>query len=167
MSRHGETLENKQDIMQGHMPGTLSPLGIQQAEELAELLAKEPIDVIISSDLKRSCDTARTVAEKKNMNIHTTPLLREMDWGRHTGGKLSELDWYNLPEGCETLEELLRRAAACIEWLKKEYSGMRILAVGHGAINRAITAHLEQKSATDMIDMPIMKNTAIQRFELH
>lgn len=31
LTRHGETLENKRDIMQGHMPGTLSPLGIRQA----------------------------------------------------------------------------------------------------------------------------------------
>ena len=41
LSRHGETEENKLHIMQGQMPGHLSELGKQQAEQLAELLEKE------------------------------------------------------------------------------------------------------------------------------
>lgn len=41
LTRHGETLENRQGIMQGHMPGTLSPLGIQQARDLADRLKEE------------------------------------------------------------------------------------------------------------------------------
>ena len=51
LTRHGETLENRQHLMQGHIPGTLSPLGIQQAEELAVALQRKPIDVIVCSDL--------------------------------------------------------------------------------------------------------------------
>ena len=35
LSRHGETEENKLHIMQGQMPGHLSELGKQQAEQLA------------------------------------------------------------------------------------------------------------------------------------
>ena len=33
--RHGETIENVEQILQGLMPGHLSGLGKQQAEELA------------------------------------------------------------------------------------------------------------------------------------
>ena len=51
LSRHGETLENQQHILQGQLPGTLSPLGIAQAERLAEMLQEETIDNIVSSDL--------------------------------------------------------------------------------------------------------------------
>ena len=50
LSRHGETLENQQHILQGQLPGTLSPLGIAQAERLAEMLQEETIDNIVSSD---------------------------------------------------------------------------------------------------------------------
>ena len=32
LSRHGETLENQQHILQGQLPGTLSPLGIRSRE---------------------------------------------------------------------------------------------------------------------------------------
>lgn len=41
LSRHGETEENKLHIMQGQMPGHLSELGKQQAEQLAALLEKK------------------------------------------------------------------------------------------------------------------------------
>ena len=51
LSRHGETLENQQHILQGQLPGTLSPLGIAQAERLAEMLQEETINNIVSSDI--------------------------------------------------------------------------------------------------------------------
>ena len=67
LSRHGETEENKLRIMQGQMPGHLSELGKQQAEQLADLLEKEEIDIIVSSDLARSYDTAMAVARRKGL----------------------------------------------------------------------------------------------------
>lgn len=69
LSRHGETEENKLHIMQGQMPGHLSELGKQQAEQLAELLEEEEIDVIVSSDLARSYDTAMAVAVAKGWSL--------------------------------------------------------------------------------------------------
>ena len=67
LSRHGETLENQQHILQGQLPGTLSPLGIAQAERLAEMLQEETIDNIVSSDLARSYNTAVAVARKHGL----------------------------------------------------------------------------------------------------
>lgn len=166
LTRHGETLENKRDIMQGHMPGTLSPLGIRQAEQLAVKLEDEEIDVIVCSDLKRSVDTAEIIAGPRGLSPCQTKLLREIDWGKYTGGHLTEMDWNHLPEGCESLESLLHRAGLFVAWLQKEYSGLRVLAVGHGAIDRAIAAYIEGKQAMDMVDMPIMKNTEVVRFVL-
>lgn len=69
LSRHGETEENKLRIMQGQMPGHLSELGKQQAEQLADLLEEEEIDVIVSSDLARSYDTAMAVAAAKDWSL--------------------------------------------------------------------------------------------------
>ena len=73
LSRHGETEENKLRIMQGQMPGHLSELGKQQAEQLADLLEGEEIDVIVSSDLARSYDTALAVARRKGWNLSRLP----------------------------------------------------------------------------------------------
>lgn len=74
LSRHGETLENQQHILQGQLPGTLSPLGIAQAEKLAEMLQEETIDNIVSSDLARSYNTAVAVARKHGLTPRHRPL---------------------------------------------------------------------------------------------
>lgn len=166
LTRHGETLENRQNIMQGVMPGRLSPLGIEQAHELARQLEETSIDHIISSDLARSFDTARIIAERQGKNVEPTTLLREIDWGPHTGGKLNELDWHCLPAGCEGLDELYQRAVAFVEYVTEHYPNSVVLAVGHGAIDRAITAYLTGKKAQDMPDMPIIKNTFCLYFDL-
>ena len=62
LTRHGETLENRRHVLQGQLPGTLSPLGLSQAERLAERLAGESLDAVVCSDLARSYDTACAVA---------------------------------------------------------------------------------------------------------
>ena len=57
--RHGETVDNAHHIMQGQTPGQLNETGIRQAEEVAERLKAEPIDVFVASDLRRSIHTCR------------------------------------------------------------------------------------------------------------
>lgn len=166
LARHGETIENKRDMMQGHMPGTLSPLGVRQAEALAGLLKEEKIDAIVCSDLARSYDTAKIIGDRKGLLPRPTVLLREIDWGPHTGGRLSSIDWKHLPEGCESLESLMQRAGIFLSWLKTEYPGCRVLVVGHGAIDRAIVAYTEGKSALEMAELPILKNTSFIRLKV-
>jgi len=63
ITRHGETEENKNRIIQGHIDGTLSQLGLEQAKKLAERLKDEKIDLIFSSDLGRALNTAKEVAK--------------------------------------------------------------------------------------------------------
>lgn len=161
LTRHGETVENKKNILQGQLPGTLSELGIRQAEELSERLSDVPLDVIVSSDLSRSYKTAEMVAKSKGMEVYPTPLLREMHWGEYTGGAFDKVDWNHLPFGVESLDELDMRAGEFINYLRVKYSGKRILAVGHGAFNRAILNHLEGRKPLEMLEKPIMGNTEI------
>ena len=58
--RHGQTEENLQRILQGHMPGTLTEQGKEQVQRAAEQLSKEGVKFtrIVSSDLKRAMDSA-------------------------------------------------------------------------------------------------------------
>ena len=51
-----------------------------------------------------------------------------------------------------------------MNFLGERYPGKRLLAVGHGAIDRAIVAWLSGKTARDMVNMPIMKNTEYVEF---
>ena len=138
LSRHGETLENQQHILQGQLPGTLSPLGKAQAENLAEILKDERLDAVVSSDLARSYETALAVAKRHGLTPHQTPLLREMDWGVYTGQRLDDVDWLNLPPSVESVEALYQRATDFIRYLQDNFPDRRIIAIGHGAFNRAI-----------------------------
>ncbi len=138
--RHGETVDNAAQIMQGQTPGCLNDKGVEQAEEVAKKMANNHIDVFVSSDLRRSIQTCEIIARCHHQPVVTTPLLRERDWGDFTGKFIPSLpkdpkDW---PENIESIESMKSRAQNFITWLKVTYPDKTILAVGHGIINKAL-----------------------------
>ena len=52
--RHGETVDNARQIMQGQTQGELNDEGRRQACQVAHRLAGERFDAVVSSDLKRA-----------------------------------------------------------------------------------------------------------------
>ena len=161
--RHGETVDNANQIMQGQTQGALNERGIQQAKELSLQWQDRPIDAVIASDLKRAIDTALIVAEPHHLEVHTTPLLRERDWGDFTGRFIPDLKNEPWPANVETLENLLSRAGEFIAYVKATYPGKKVLAVGHGIINKAIQAVYYGKS---MSDVQRMMNAEVRELEL-
>ena len=77
--RHGETVDNANQIMQGQTQGELNENGLRQARELGEQWKNREIDVVIASDLRRSVDTAAIIAAPHGLEVVMTPLLRERD----------------------------------------------------------------------------------------
>jgi len=140
LTRHGETLDNANKIMQGQTQGQLNEEGVRQAKLLRDELASRHFDVIVSSDLKRAVDTARILAEPHGLEVVTTPLLRERDWGSFTGRYIPDLKDEVWPDDIETLEALKERAGRFLDFIRSNYSGKTVLAVGHGIINKAIQA---------------------------
>lgn len=138
--RHGETVDNVAKIMQGQRQGELTAAGITQIEELAVSLSDVPVNAIVSSDLKRSYDSAMILADKFGMDVATTPLLRERDWGDFTGRYILDLKGLPMPDNVEKMDDMLNRAAQFLEWIRTNYPEKVVLAVGHGIINKAIQA---------------------------
>ena len=163
LARHGETVDNANQIMQGQTQGELNENGISQAEEVSREWASRPLDAIIASDLKRSIDTARIIAEPHHLEVITTPLLRERDWGSFTGRYIPELKDEVWPDDIETLENLLSRAGEFIAYVKKTFPGKKVLAVGHGIINKAIQSYYYQKP---MSEIQRMQNAEVRILEL-
>ena len=161
--RHGETGDNVNQIMQGQTQGQLTAQGLLQAHRLAESLRSEPIDVFVSSDLKRSVDTCRVVAEAHGKDVVTTPLLRERDWGSFTGRYIPSLKGETWPDDIESLEALKHRARRFMQYITDNYPGLTVLAVGHGIINKAIQAVYYDKP---MNEIPRMENAEVRRLEL-
>ena len=138
--RHGETVDNALQIMQGQTQGELNEQGKEQARQVAQRLAGEPVDVFISSDLHRAIQTAEIIAEPHGLPVITTSLLRERDWGSFTGRFIPELKGEVWPDDIESEPALLQRALAFLQYVTTTYPGKRVVAVGHGIINKAILA---------------------------
>ena len=108
--RHGETVDNARQIMQGQTPGELNEQGREQARQVAERLATEEIDAVVASDLHRAIQTAEYIAEPHHLPVVTTPLLRERDWGSFTGRFIPDLRGEVWPDDIETEEAMMQRA---------------------------------------------------------
>ena len=138
--RHGETVDNARMVMQGQVQGCLNERGEQQARQVAERLATEKIDAVIASDLHRAIQTADIIAVPHGLPVRTTPLLRERDWGSFTGRYIPDLKDEVWPDDVESEADLLSRARSLLLYITATYPGKRVIAVGHGIINKAILA---------------------------
>ena len=73
--RHGETVDNARQIMQGQTQGELNERGREQARQVAERLAADPVDVIIASDLRRAIQTAEIIAAPHRLPARCGPTI--------------------------------------------------------------------------------------------
>ena len=161
--RHGETFDNKCQIMQGQTQGELNDAGISQAKELGSRYANEHIDAIVSSDLWRAVQTARIIAEPHGLDIVTTPLLRERDWGSFTGRYIPELKNEVWPDDIESLVQLKDRARIFLNYIRTTFPDKQVLCVGHGIINKAIQAVFFDK---EMNQVERMGNAEVRILEM-
>jgi len=159
--RHGQTIENVSQIIQGNLDGTLSEAGIKQAKELAKELKKEKFDQIFSSDLGRCVDTAKFIMKyHRKQDLQLTPALRELNFGIHQGKYSRSVDWDSLegpvlerkfPEG-ESAVEMSARLIKFINKLLKDFPEQKILLVTHGGPIRVIRSAVENISLEALFD---------------
>ena len=164
--RHGETVDNVRQIMQGQTQGELTPNGIEQARALAAELKDTPIDVFVSSDLKRAFDTCVILAAAHGVSpdaIVQTKLLRERDWGSFTGRYIPDLKDARWTDDIESLDALRARAAAFLQFVRDNYEGKTVLAVGHGITNKAIRS---VHNGTPINETPRMANAEVVTMQL-
>jgi broad specificity phosphatase PhoE len=146
--RHGRTEWNASGRMQGQSDVALDATGIQQAREVAPLIAAEGPDAIVSSDLVRAHDTALALGSLLRLPVATDPRLRESNFGPWQGLTAAEIserypDQYALwrtgepftVPGAETHDEVARRMLAGIEDALDATEGTLVV-VSHGASAR-------------------------------
>tara|TARA_Y100000310_G_scaffold260603_1_gene269608 strand:+ start:12180 stop:12773 length:594 start_codon:yes stop_codon:yes gene_type:complete len=175
ITRHGETEENKAGIMQGHLPGKLSAVGIEQAKKVALRLKDEKIDFIFSSDLARASDTAREIAKfHPNTPIEFVEDLKERNLGEFQGKKKSDFGWdakdhkatYIESKDGETIEELYNRAESFLHKIISKHHNDSVLFVGHNGINKALISVITGKKHEDIRGIDHQHNTSINIFEI-
>lgn len=125
--RHGETEEEKAGIILGHIPGTLSGRGEEQARENAAVIFALDLhpEIIISSDLARAAAYATIIGRELNLKVEFDPLTRERGAGKAEGKSQNKIDWEEYEKtvkplrrhiGGESFKDVSTRAK---EFLKK------------------------------------------------
>jgi broad specificity phosphatase PhoE len=144
--RHGETIENLEEIIQGQRDGTLSERGEQQAKELGEILKNYEFDKVYSSDQGRTKKTTKRILEKlvKKLEPEYDADLRERDYGHIVGMTMKEaglrmedvarlyaLDQEDVFHDAESLEQMKVRVGRFIKDKIINSKKKKILIVGH------------------------------------
>ncbi len=167
--RHGETVENSMGIIQGHLPGKLNEAGIKQAYEAGKILNTEKIDVIYSSDLRRTVETTTEVQKFfENVPVFYTKELREIDMGVNQGKSKNELKWkvdfdgnYTPPENGESAEQLYGRVDKFLDFLLEKHIDETVLCVSHNATIKAFLAIFKGVQKTKLFSIENIHNTSI------
>jgi probable phosphoglycerate mutase len=146
--RHGETAWNTETRIQGQTDVLLNAHGAWQASRLAAALADEGIDVIYSSDLRRTWDTAAALAGALKLPVVADTGLRERHFGEFEGHTFAEIEarWPDAsaswrrrdadfgPPGGETLAGFYERAVAAATRLVAAHPGQTVALVSHGGV---------------------------------
>lgn len=120
--RHGATESNSKDDekIRGWSNEGLSEEGRVHARQAAEVLKKDPPDVIFASDLQRSRETAEEISKALGgvPEIRAIPDLRTWNVGHYQGKRVKDVapdltrlqERYNMPvPGGETYENFYKR----------------------------------------------------------
>ena len=162
--RHGQTPWNAAGRWQGHADPGLTPLGLDQAEQRAESMAREthkPWSQIVSSDLKRAVETASAIARALRLPIETDIRLRERDVGSWSGLTRAEIELRDRetllafetgeatirPGGGESRIEIQQRAESFVRDLAARRAGEHVIVVTHLGVIRALAPGAEPKNA--------------------
>jgi len=155
--RHGETPYNTQHRITGQTDVPLNPLGQQQAELVGAYLARDTIDVIVSSDLQRTRATASAIARTHDLPVEEDADLREIAmgvWEGLTGQEItarfpdSRVRWsddpkhYAIPDGGETITQVQERVARAVERWQTRYPDATVVWATHGGLIGITVCHL-------------------------
>lgn len=152
--RHGETQMNHDHILMGQTYDVpLDERGRLQVQEVAQSLP-HAIDIILSSPMKRTLETADIIAKSCGVPIETLVALKERDFGTLSGDKDTEAfeemrehgvdpnefrGHFNFHKfGGESFDDVKTRLVRCTEHIKEHYGDKQVLIVTHAGIIRVL-----------------------------
>ncbi len=138
--RHGETIWNRKGITQGYSKNRLSEFGKRQVVEAREKYKDIDFDLIISSPMVRTVQTANLFNGERKIKIIKDNRLREIDMGIFTGRKFDSLSEDEIilksersaDAKMESLFSLYQRVSDFVDEIKQKYSDKKLLIVTHG-----------------------------------
>jgi broad specificity phosphatase PhoE len=152
--RHGQTEWNNSSRAQGHTDVSLDETGFRQSEMLGEAFRNIKIDKVITSDLKRSWQTAEPISRVTGAPMVRDARIRERTFGdwegfdyQMVGEQMRELEHtHNLsvyetrPPNGESMLDVWERLKPAIAEIRKEEGN--VVVVSHGGASALILAML-------------------------
>lgn len=136
----------------------LSPVGLRQADALADVLTAEPIDAIYYSTMLRARRTAEPLGRRHRLTPRADPDLVELTMGedryvaldtrgRPAAAQREYLDRFahraRTAEGAHTVATFRKRIDGAIDRIRRTHPGQVVAVVCHGGvINAVLTAVL-------------------------
>ncbi|MBU1141837.1 MAG: phosphoglycerate mutase family protein [Firmicutes bacterium] len=152
MVRHGQTYYNASGLIQGRINIPLNETGKMQAKELANMLISqgEIFDIIASSPLSRSLETASIIAKELK---HIQPIVVEQ--------RFVERDFFHLDgqpavdamplvrqknytyQGYENDQLLINRVVTATQDFYQSFPDKRVLFIAHSHVIKALRVHVD------------------------
>jgi broad specificity phosphatase PhoE len=144
--RHAHTQYNAERRYAGTIDVPLSEVGIRDARDASSKLTRLSFDVVITSTLKRSIETAHILVDSTAQLVESK-LCNERNFGVMEGLTWDEVQNLNPrilfvevgndlhsvnPRGGEPFEDVWERAKKFRRFIFKEYQGLNLLVVSHG-----------------------------------
>lgn len=149
---HGTTVDNEAHISSGWKDVELSALGVQQSIELREQTKDMHFDIVFCSDLQRAHNSAK-LSWEGIYEIVPDARLRECSYGELNGVSsdivepMQEDECIEKPfPGGESYEDVKKRVADFLEFLKANYDGKHVALVGHKAPQLSLEVLLKGKT---------------------
>ncbi|HEY5014476.1 MAG TPA: histidine phosphatase family protein [Acidimicrobiia bacterium] len=154
--RHAEPVRTVAGTVDGPADPGLTPLGFEQAQRLAEWLAYERIDAVLSSPMRRARETAEPLAALVGLEVEIVDGLVEYDAASDDYIPMDELQasgdprWIAMVEGrweefgADPAHVFKARVAQAVEEIIDRHAGRRVVAVCHGGVvNCALASILD------------------------
>ena len=175
--RHGTTVWNEEGRTQGRRQNKLSESGKKLAEQIAEKLKNEKIDVIYASPLMRTIQTTNIVNKYHNAKVNRCELLTEVDQGVYSGRlwrKLTDEEKQLKQErhpstGMETYEQAFERTKKFVETILKNEKSENVMLVSHNNICSMLEL-IFTNTAPDFSNheqMNMFSNAEVKSFEVN
>ena len=153
--RHGTTVWNEKGITQGRTNNRLSKNGKLLTEKVAKELKDVVFDVIITSPLMRTVQTANIINKYHKVKILKDDNLIEIDQGDFTGRSKNSLSKKEeilkskraKSAGMESYEECFIRVQKFLNTIKNNYNYDCVLIVTHNCVATFVEDIVTNKNA--------------------
>ncbi len=174
--RHGQSMANAEQRVQGWADDPLSPLGVQQATHLAAWLRQHDaaIDQLVSSPLQRAHQTAVMLGNALGLAVEHHSGLREFGLGlledQPEAVLQAALQAGDIVEthGAEAMPVFADRIVTALHEILDRHAGKTILVTAHlGVISTALAHWLDQNIGVAWAKYGRIPNTSITELAIH